>query len=69
MTPVDISYTFPAPVTFIYPILAQKTCLFLPSSARTSEGRSRDAHMNRPMADQQRTSCHADTSRNVIFWK
>ncbi|EYB82187.1 hypothetical protein Y032_0365g3597 [Ancylostoma ceylanicum] len=59
MTLVDTPYTFSAPMAFIYPAVAQKTCVFLPSAARTFEGCSRNARMNRPITAQQRTSCHA----------
>ncbi|EYC00650.1 hypothetical protein Y032_0114g456 [Ancylostoma ceylanicum] len=59
MTPLDTPYTFSAPMAFIYPSLSQKTCVFLPSAARTFDGCSRDARMIRPITAQQRTSCHA----------
>ncbi|EYC11608.1 hypothetical protein Y032_0050g2003 [Ancylostoma ceylanicum] len=58
MTQVDTSYTFSAPMAFIYPTLAQKTCPFLPSPAHTFEDHSRAARMNRPITAQQRTFCH-----------
>ncbi|EYB81947.1 hypothetical protein Y032_0370g101 [Ancylostoma ceylanicum] len=66
MAPVDIPYTFSAYVAFIYPSLAHKTCLFLPNAARTFEDCSRDAHMNRPITAQQRTSCHAAASKQQL---
>ncbi|EYC03222.1 hypothetical protein Y032_0095g2827 [Ancylostoma ceylanicum] len=46
---------FSAPMAFIYPTLASKTCVFLPSAAGTFEGCSRDARMNRPITAQQLT--------------
>ncbi|EYC35449.1 hypothetical protein Y032_1052g3498 [Ancylostoma ceylanicum] len=39
--------------------VSSETCLFLPSAARTFEHCSRDAHLNRPITVQQRTSRHA----------
>ncbi|EYB81463.1 hypothetical protein Y032_0383g382 [Ancylostoma ceylanicum] len=46
-------------MAFICPTIARNTCLFIPSAARTFERCSRDAHLNRPITAQQRTSCHA----------
>ncbi|EYC15543.1 hypothetical protein Y032_0036g3202 [Ancylostoma ceylanicum] len=40
-------------MAIVSPTLAQKTCPFLPSAARTFERCSRDAHMNRPITAQQ----------------
>ncbi|EYB96149.1 hypothetical protein Y032_0153g2934 [Ancylostoma ceylanicum] len=40
-------------MAFICPTLAQKTCLFLLSAARTFKSCSRDALMNRPITVQQ----------------
>ncbi|EYC12902.1 hypothetical protein Y032_0045g1148 [Ancylostoma ceylanicum] len=53
MTPVDTPYTFSAPMAFICPTSAPKTCLFLPSAARTCKSCSRDAHGKRPITAQQ----------------
>ncbi|EYB89474.1 hypothetical protein Y032_0231g2998 [Ancylostoma ceylanicum] len=65
--------TFSAPVAFIYPTLAQKTCQLLPSAARTLEGCSRDAHMNRPITAQQNVSItrynHFLQQQLHVLWK
>ncbi|EYC23909.1 hypothetical protein Y032_0014g2209 [Ancylostoma ceylanicum] len=59
MTSVATPYNLSTLIGFICPTSAQKTCLFLPSAARTFKSCSRDVHVNRLFTSQQRTSCQA----------